>query len=409
MNVSTKFSLALNALLAGLVVWLAFATSPPGRNAGGSRFLTNRVLRLQPQPAAPLTHESAPEVLEINEPFHWAQLESADYRVYVANLRAVGCPEPTVRDIVIADVNELFHPRVKALVDEVSGQFWSLILRRDDFEKMVDEKHDQLRALDDERDEIFTALFGDHDPRGEEQQRAAELAQRGHWERLVDFLPDEKRSRFVTANVERERLWNEFLRTPGLTGAQHQAKRRELDAAHDAALGEWLTPGELDELKLRQSGAANLRHRLAGVDLSEDEMRLAAKIQLAKDNAKAEKREVQLSGTEVAFQELLGPERYTAFQRALDNRFAPIRRVVQRLELADAVAAQAYGIRKQAEDAAKRVRANPAIAAEERQAMLQAIGAETKQGLAGTLGTKGFATYEKIDGAWLQQLTTVRP
>jgi len=38
------------------------------------------------------------------KPFHWSQLESTnDYRVYVANLRAIGCPEPTVQDIVRGD------------------------------------------------------------------------------------------------------------------------------------------------------------------------------------------------------------------------------------------------------------------------------------------------------------------
>jgi hypothetical protein len=38
------------------------------------------------------------------KPFHWSQLESTnDYRVYVANLRGIGCPEPTVQDIVRGD------------------------------------------------------------------------------------------------------------------------------------------------------------------------------------------------------------------------------------------------------------------------------------------------------------------
>src|SRR5437899_3128213 len=32
-------------------------------------------------------------------PFDWRQVESEDYRQYVANLRALGCPEQTVRDI----------------------------------------------------------------------------------------------------------------------------------------------------------------------------------------------------------------------------------------------------------------------------------------------------------------------
>jgi hypothetical protein len=41
--------------------------------------------------------------------FHWRQLESTnDYRVYVANLRASGCPEPTIQDIVRGDASRAF-------------------------------------------------------------------------------------------------------------------------------------------------------------------------------------------------------------------------------------------------------------------------------------------------------------
>jgi len=35
--------------------------------------------------------------------FSWQQLESPDYQTYVANLRDIGCPEQTIRDIIIAD------------------------------------------------------------------------------------------------------------------------------------------------------------------------------------------------------------------------------------------------------------------------------------------------------------------
>src|SRR2546425_92549 len=40
--------------------------------------------------------------------FDWRQVESEDYRTYLANLRAIGCPEQTIRDIVGADVLQAF-------------------------------------------------------------------------------------------------------------------------------------------------------------------------------------------------------------------------------------------------------------------------------------------------------------
>lgn len=398
MNLRAELSLTLNALLLGFVVWLGSAGSRSETLTEASRFLTNRGLRVKPQPRpSPPAVESLPEVA--NEPFSWAQLESSDYRVYLANLRAIGCPEPTVRDIIIADVNDLFAARVKALVDEVTGRFWQLIIRKDDLEKMVDEKHTQLQALMGERDGIFTALFGDHDPRSAEGAERYAADRREEWEGTADFLPEEKRVRFVAARENLEREWAEYLRTPGLTDAERQAKRKELDAAHDQSLGEWLSPDEYDELRLRQSPAASLRDRLVGLDLNEDALHAVAKIQFAQSPQKAE----------AQTRELLGADGYAAFQRATDSRYEPIYRVTQRLELPDATAAQAYDIRRQAEDVARQLSENKALSAEDRQAMLQAVSAETRQSLSVTLGPKGFAAYEKIDGGWMQQMSGPRP
>lgn len=418
MKIATPLSLMLNALLSGFVMWLACAGARPEIRADFSRFLTNRVPRVKPQSAPRAASEPVPEVVEATGPFHWAQLESADYRVYVANLRGIGCPEATVRDIVIADVNDLFNARVKVLVDEVSGQFWHYLTHEDEFEQLTDQKGKQLRELDHERDELFATLFGNANPHADEEALAAAAANRDRWEQVADFLPPEKRAQFATAKEEVERAWTDFLRTPGQTGAQQQAKRKELEAAHEQALRAWLMPDEYAELRRRQSPAANLRERLVGLDLSEDQARAAAGIQLATDEARAalsqkdadfKSRAAQLQQqAEAQSQELLGADTYAAMQRATDNRYEPFYRVAQRLALPDTAAAQACDIRRQAEEAARRLRDDKALAAEERQAMLHAIGAETQQTLASTLGTRGFAAYQKIDGGWMQQLSGAR-
>src|SRR5205085_10432612 len=43
--------------------------------------------------------------------FDWRALESDDYRQYIANLRRLQCPDKTIRDIIVADVNELYRHR----------------------------------------------------------------------------------------------------------------------------------------------------------------------------------------------------------------------------------------------------------------------------------------------------------
>jgi hypothetical protein len=102
-----RISLLLNVLL---IACLAVTVTTRRKEAQVS------FLSAQPSPQAgadkgegrTLTRGSA-EV----QPFRWNQIESPDYRVYVANLRAIGCPERTVRDIIHADVGSLFAAKRK--------------------------------------------------------------------------------------------------------------------------------------------------------------------------------------------------------------------------------------------------------------------------------------------------------
>lgn len=52
--------------------------------------------------------------------FRWSQLESSDYRVYVKNLRAIGCPELTLQAIVQADVHAACEVRIEALKEKIA-------------------------------------------------------------------------------------------------------------------------------------------------------------------------------------------------------------------------------------------------------------------------------------------------
>src|SRR5690606_22661889 len=44
--------------------------------------------------------------------FSWSEVESPDFGTYIRNLRNIGCPERTIRDIIIAEVNELYSERL---------------------------------------------------------------------------------------------------------------------------------------------------------------------------------------------------------------------------------------------------------------------------------------------------------
>src|SRR5262245_24297105 len=56
--------------------------------------------------------------------FAWQQLESPDYTTYISNLRDIGCPEQTIRDIIIADVNAMYTRRRSTEVFTADQQWW---------------------------------------------------------------------------------------------------------------------------------------------------------------------------------------------------------------------------------------------------------------------------------------------
>ena len=92
-------SLSLNLAMAAVWVYFprvgtdsydALAVMPPTADTG-KVYKTNVVVRRQN--------------------FTWNEIESRDYPAYIANLRAIGCPESTIRDIIVAEVNQLFARR----------------------------------------------------------------------------------------------------------------------------------------------------------------------------------------------------------------------------------------------------------------------------------------------------------
>src|SRR5204862_2392779 len=90
--------------------------------------------------------------------FHGSQVESVDYLAYIANLRSIGCPEATIRDIIVSDVNKLYAPRYAALAGSAPELTW---WGRFDKRKPVPAGlAAQLRALNDEKKSLLQHLLG---------------------------------------------------------------------------------------------------------------------------------------------------------------------------------------------------------------------------------------------------------
>jgi len=129
---TTLVLLALNVVLLG-VVWrqhrllaareqssaaAAQASSSSGPAIAGGRSPGGGENSTQAPPENLLS--SAPT----NRPnFDWHQVESDDYHTYIRNLRSIGCPEQTIRDIVSADVVSAFASRRQEALSNLYSDF----------------------------------------------------------------------------------------------------------------------------------------------------------------------------------------------------------------------------------------------------------------------------------------------
>ena len=257
-DMSTKRALAisilLNLTLAGWISWIHLRHEHELNNAG------SRIIETS---ATDQSSKSAHQLIVITNqatPFDWSQVESPDYRQYIANLRAIGCPELTIREIVKADVNDLFCARRSTLTKTNEYQYW-----RADPMNLSKEQARQLDELASEQCELLKAL-------GIQPTSADLTAFRyggnyaGQQAKKLEFLPDDKRESL------QDLLFRQAQRS--VLAGNDQAKLAELREQSQSEIRSLLTPDEWYEYGLRNSiPASQVRSALKEVQPTEEEFR----------------------------------------------------------------------------------------------------------------------------------------
>jgi hypothetical protein len=419
-----RLSLGLNACL---VVTLAFLWAWPAPVLPIA--VPERVPRLA---APPPVAESAAALPAVTPPAwpRWGDVASTNFLTYRDNLRAVGCPEKTVRDILRAEINDWFLRRRQPWVDALQPRFWELAAGGSDAFEEVEERLEVFRK---ERDALLSEVLGP-----DQLGAAAEaLSRRESFAEQYGWLPAELQSRLVEWD---ERLWQaeRALRDEvaaredkSWTAADH-ARRKALRDEHDATRRKLL--GDLaDEFDLRNSSAAGWAMWLSGFEPTEAEWRAVTRIKtelgkarreadggldvglmrryglLPKDwKAGNEHKQAALEAAEARYQASLqaafSPERFAEYQRASGANYRETRAVTRRLGLPEELADQTWEIQRAAQAAAQQLRARPDLDAASRRAALREVRAEAVRSLRVTLGERAFAPYQEYAGGWLQVL-----
>jgi hypothetical protein len=392
--------LALNLALVSYLVWVITrgSSGPDGRPAS---------LRA-PSGSNAIPVTNFVPVLVTNQ-FRWSQLESEDYQTYINNLRAIGCPEQTIRDIIIADLDLLWAPRIWSIYPRHRNlHYW------ESEEKELNNNYDQRefqrqeKSVDREKREVIRELIG----ADLVHERLKLQGEEDKLERRLQFLDPEKRMDLRDAiEPSQDQEWKITEKTweegAALTDAD-RAALKDIRVQREAELNRLLTPEERRQYDLWMSPAAQtVRHDLYGMNATEQEFLQVYNLQKDfeaqwhpneinfEDPSQAAAWERANAELESKVQETLGPERYAEYQRGQDEDFHLLNAAVSRYELDRDKAAAVYEYKRVLAQEQERVVMSPDLTLEQREAALKAMEAETQVAVKEVLGQHAYNYYRR--------------
>lgn len=375
-------------------------------------------------PVPPATNEpriiikgSAPRIITVTNEFSWAQLESEDYRAYIARLRAIGCPEQTIRDIVIADLDKLLAPRVQSIYGRRPNlHYW----HSEEEELANDHNHRawarQERAIDREKREVILELLGVDLVRERMKLKGFE----DYYERRLSFLPEERRTQVRMLlekydDLEAQITEKESAEGEALTD-DDKARLSQLQAQRQTELTNLLTSAEREQYELWMSSTANaVRYALYGMSATQEEFLAVYKLRKTFDeqwnpeqidlnnDANLEKWVLAKNELDAQVKEALGEQRFAEYKRGEDADFHQLNATVSRFNLPREKAGEAYEIKKLLIETRTRVQADPALTEPQKEQALKEMAAEAEQAVKEVLGDKAFGHYTRSGmGLWLK-------
>jgi hypothetical protein len=347
--------------------------------------------------------------------FHWSQIRTNDYRQYLADLRALGCPEATARDIPIGMIQRKYRPRLAALRRGVTP-YWQTYERRS---RRQDQEATQraaaLRELQAERDRLIRDLLG-VDP-------AEYLAS---WNDKPDRLADLVASVSEAARPQARELLQRYDqleravmdRAGGTLGLAEQAELQQLYRDKVQALSAVLSPQEVEQIELRESPLA---HRLLGIELvgfspTEREFQQIFRIRKAAEESAppeaptasgASMPELAAEATDALLQQALGESRFADLKRSQDFTYRRLVELSQQYGLPPETPPQVHDMRQNVLQQIDAIQGQPQMEDSQRQTLLAQIQAESAKALRAALGEDAYNGYlASPAGRWLNLIPT---
>lgn len=363
------------------------------------------------------TAAAAPVIVVTNQ-FRWAQIESEDYKEYIARLRSIGCPEQTIRELIIADLDKLMAPELHAAYGHRAElKFWHS--EEEEMANDVDQRALAARAREIEkrkRDIIRELVSADL-----ARERMKASGQEDYMERRLSFLPEERRTQ-VRELVEKFDESEKKLREKDLDegeslSAAERTQLRLLRQQRETELNALLTPQEREQFDLWLSPTANsVRYAFYGMKATEQEFTTIYKVRKAfddrwspndvelLDDTTQRQREAERAQAEGAIQQGLGADRYAEYKRGEDEDYHRLNALAARHKLPKEKVVEAYGYKKVVAEYRSKLQADASLDAQQKREAHQAIADETEKALRVLLGEKAYRHYIRTgQGGWIRE------
>jgi hypothetical protein len=346
---------------------------------------------------------SSPGVARTNvvvrrENFVWNEIESEDFPTYIANLRTIGCPEPTIRDIIVAEVTQHFARRRATEVVTGAHQWW----RAEPDPEVAWAAINQIRALEDERRALLTSLLGpDWESADYPMPSIETLAPMDG--PVLGELPAE--TRLAVQQIERAALERQQEYLNAQQAAELEPDPLQLARLRQqtrAELAEVLEPDALEEYLLRYSHeAAQLRRELRAFDPTSEEFRALfhardpleqqiAQLGPDPDPVTASQRQILEQEREKTVQRTLSPDRIEQYQLSQDLLYQQARDVARRAGVPDNQILPLTALYGLTEVETQRIRNDASLSPDERVEQLEAARRAHENSLRELLGDEAY-------------------
>jgi hypothetical protein len=349
---------------------------------------------------APAAGDALSPELAKSLPDFLQRLMKGDFSTEIARLRASGMPDETVNMIAQVVIMQKFRKAYEEMSEDGMGlNMWGGNHARTDAQR---ERQRKMLEMQRELSEEARAA-------GVDSSWFSGLGSK------VPGLSSEKAKLLARIEQDRQELVSQVhMESSGMMLDRDTERLKYIDAEFKKDLATVLSPEELEAWNLHRSETAqSLRAQLGYMAPTDEEFKKILRLQEAFNEAWPtsfghqtdwQKRNEAEQAMKKQIADVLGPERSKDYEKATDYEFGTLSNLEYRLELPKGSADRVYGLHKETEAAARKIRADKSLSDADRKESLKVLAEQAKSEVVSVLGEEGFKAYKNQHSHWLDSL-----